>query len=137
MAAYANEHTHFLFTQAQEAKPSDVSRDLRTASWSKIPREADTLFLDWFRRWDHQLPNGLEHDAEMFVVVSEFAFDVLQLAGQVLVSPQDFAELDKGAHDGDVDLDGPIAAEDTGKHSNALLGEGVREISTTAADRRL
>jgi hypothetical protein len=65
----------------------------------------------------------VKDDAELFVV---FRFERVNPAGQVAIGVHEAAQLDKGAHDGDVDLDGAGGAEDAGKHGDALLGKGIR-----------
>ena len=64
------------------------------------------------------------------------AFDALlefgQLAGERSVAAEDLAESDKGAHDGNVDQDGALAAKHGRKHGDALLCERVRQIAATA-----
>ncbi len=40
-----------------------------------------------------------------------------------MICGKNFAQLDEGAHDSDVDLDGAVAVKDAGKHGDALLGE--------------
>ena len=69
--------------------------------------------------------DGIEDDAELLVV---FIFEGVNSASQVAVGVHEPAQLDEGAHDGDVDLDGTGRAEDAGEHGDALFGEGVREI---------
>jgi hypothetical protein len=66
--------------------------------------------------------DGIEDDTELLVV---FLFEGVNPAGQVAIGVHEPAQLDEGAHNGDVDLDGAGRAEDTGEHGNALLGEGV------------
>jgi len=54
------------------------------------------------------------------------------LAPQVFVSCEHGAELEEGAHDGDVNLHSAIAVEHAGEHSDAMFCESVRKITTTA-----
>src|SRR2546426_10318978 len=42
---------------------------------------------------------------------------------------EDLAQADKGPHDRDVDLNGPMAPQDTREHGHALLGEGVGKVA--------
>ena len=85
--------------------------------------EADWSFLLAFAGFvfGEELFDGLEDGGELFVV---FLFEVVDFAGEGLVVVHEFAELDEGSHDGEVDFDGAMAAQDAGKHGNALLGEG-------------
>ena len=69
--------------------------------------------------------DGVEDGPELLVI---FLFEGINSASQVAVGVYETAQLDEGAHDGDVDLDGTGRAEDTGEHGDALLGEGVGEI---------
>lgn len=70
--------------------------------------------------------NGME-----FGIVALFHFS--DLAAQVLVSGEHGANLEEGAHDGDVDLNGAIAAKNAGKHGNAVFRESKRKIATATA----
>lgn len=45
--------------------------------------------------------------------------------GQVLIRGQNLAEPDKSPHDGNVDLNGLLAAENAGEHGDAFLREGA------------
>ena len=47
--------------------------------------------------------DGVKDDAESFVV---FLFESVNPASQVAIGVHEAAQLDEGAHDGDVDLDG-------------------------------
>jgi len=76
------------------------------------------------RRSD-ELADGVEDDAELAVV---FFLHFPDLLGEVAVGIHEAAELDEGAHDGDVHLDGPLGPQHAGKHGHALLGEGVGEV---------
>src|SRR5258708_4303863 len=84
----------------------------------------DGVFLQRVRR-SKQLMHRVEQDGNLLVMF----FD---LAGKVPVGSKDLAELYKGAHDSDVDLDGTLAAERAGKHGDAVLGEGVRGMTPAA-----
>jgi hypothetical protein len=74
--------------------------------------------------------DGIEDDAELLVV---FIFEGVNSASQIAVGVHEPAQLDEGAHDGDVDLDGTGRAEDAGEHGDTLLGEGVRGRATELA----
>ena len=73
---------------------------------------------------DDELFDGVEDDLEVLVV---FLFELFDFLGEELVGLHQGPELDEGAHDGDVDLDGALGTEDRGEHGDALLGEGVGE----------
>ena len=78
--------------------------------------------------WGHELPDGLEHDGKLLVVLAQLAFELVELASQVFVGGHELAQPHEGAHDGNVNLDGAVAVEDAGEHGNTLLGEGVRQV---------
>lgn len=77
---------------------------------------------------------GLQHLAESGENGVKFGgvtlFHLGDFSPQVFVSGEHGAELEEGAHDGDVDLDGAITVENAGKHSYAVFGESVRAIPT-------
>ena len=86
---------------------------------------------------DDELLDGVEDDLEVLVV---FLFELFDFLGEKLVGLHQGAELDEGAHYGDVDLDGALGTEDGGEHGDALFGEGVGEvfdILTALLDHRL
>ncbi len=68
--------------------------------------------------------------SEFFVI---FLLQTLDLACEIGVAVHQTAKLHECSHDRDVDLDGTIAAQHAGKHSNALFGERRKEDSV---DRR-
>ena len=49
-----------------------------------------------FGRRNHELPDGLENDSELLVVLAELAFEIVEFAGQVFVRGHDFAQPDEG-----------------------------------------
>lgn len=57
----------------------------------------------WLWRRRHHLADGVENDLELAIV---FLFHRLQLAGEVGMGGEHFTKTHKGAHDGDVHLDG-------------------------------
>ena len=90
------------------------------------------------RRWgSHQLPDCFEYDAEMLVVLAEFPFYLFEFRGQPLVGRKNLPETHEGPHNGDIDLDGPVAMQDTGEHGDPLFGEGVGQIAAPASARWL
>jgi hypothetical protein len=58
-----------------------------------------------------------------------FVFEGGQLAGQVGVRREEFAETHERPHDLDVDLGGALAVQDARQHGHALLSESVRRGS--------
>jgi hypothetical protein len=53
--------------------------------------------------------------------------------GQVFVGgQQSVRDLDKGADDQDVYLDGSIAVQNGGERGHFVLGEGIRQVTLTA-----
>ena len=75
------------------------------------------------------MPHRLEKMPDVFVMTGDAAFKLRQFFCQLLVLCQCLAKADKDAHDGDVDLNGSLAAKHTREHGDALLGEYVRAIS--------
>jgi len=67
--------------------------------------------------WDFvgcdKLINGVEDNLEVLIIFFLKFFDFFS---EELVGLHQRAELDEGAHDGDVDLDGSGRAQDGGKH---------------------
>ncbi len=78
----------------------------------------------------HQLPNRVEHHSELLVIL---AFHRIEAASQIAMGCQDCAQLDEGAHDGDVHLDCAGTAQDAGEHGHALLNEGIGSGSPRAS----
>ena len=68
----------------------------------------------------HQLSDGVKDNAKLLVVS---LLKLGELGGQSLVSGEHLPERDEGAHDGNVDLDRPLAPQNAREHGNALLGE--------------
>ena len=78
----------------------------------------------------HELADGVEDRFELEVV---FAFEGVELPGEVGVCCEHPAEVDEGTHDLNIDLYGAGAVEDAGEHGDALFGEGVGVCATEAA----
>src|SRR5688572_211813 len=81
-------------------------------------------------RWRHQLPDGVEHDAELGVV---FLLQLVEASCELGAGLHEPAQADEGAHDLDVHLDRPWAVQDAGEHGDALLGEGVGTVASAAS----
>jgi hypothetical protein len=73
----------------------------------------------------HELADGVEDRFELGVV---FSLQVGQLESQLGVGEEHFTQAHEGAHDGDVDLHGPPAAQDAGEHGDTLFREGVGAV---------
>jgi hypothetical protein len=58
---------------------------------------------------------------------------LVNFAAQILVSGKHGADLEEGAHDRDIDVNGAIAVEYAGKHSDAVFGENARKITAATA----
>ena len=100
---------------------------------SALSRLAPGMKSDLFpwRNWGLQhLTKSGENGVEFGVVALLHFHD---LAPQIFVRGEHGADLEEGAHDGDVHLDGAIAVEDAGEHGNAVFGESVRKVATAAA----
>ena len=85
------------------------------------------FFCGWSGCCD-ELFDGLEDELELLVVIGVFFLEGFDFLGEQGIGVHQAAELDEGAHDGDVHLHGAGGAEDAGKHGDALLGEGVVEV---------
>lgn len=80
-----------------------------------------------------ELADGVEDELELLVVLGVFGFERLDFLGEQGVGIHESAELNEGAHDGDVHLHGAGRAEDAGEHGDTLLGEGVGEVFAVLA----
>jgi len=78
----------------------------------------------------HELANSVKDYSELGIVL---LFHRLKLACQILMRGQDLPQPNKGSHDFDIDADGPLAAQHTGKHRYALLGKGIRRRTAQAS----
>ena len=73
-----------------------------SGGWDGVEAE---FFGGWAWRCD-ELFDGLEDELELLVVVGVFFFEGFDFLGQEGIGIHQPAELDEGAHDGDVHLDG-------------------------------
>jgi hypothetical protein len=110
-----------VFSQGREAelwinKPFILNR-LSGGSGSGRGMKAD-LPLSRNRSLQH-LPQRGKNGVEFCVIA---ALHLGDFSPQVFVSCEHGPELDERAHDSDVDLHGPLAAKNTGKHRHALFG---------------
>ncbi len=71
--------------------------------------------------------NGVEFRVVSLLHLSDFS-------AQILMSGEHGTKLEKGTHDGDVYLDGAITMENAGEHGYAMLGEGIRAITTASVN---
>ena len=78
----------------------------------------------------HQLFDCFKDHTEVFIVFFLHGFDFL---GEEFVRVHQSAELDKGAHDGDVDFDGARGTQDAGEHGDTLFGEDVGPVFSVLA----
>src|SRR3989339_1469006 len=99
-----------------------------STKWPFLPKP-DLLFLLRRLGRGHQLADDFEDDGELFIV---FILQLIQPLGEIFVSNHQFAHLDKGSHDHDIHLRGPLTSQHTRKHSDTLLSEGAGMISQTA-----
>ena len=74
------------------------------------------------------MADGFEQGTDCGIVTFDALFKVGKLAGEFLMEGQRFAEPDKRAHDGDVDLNRCFAAQDAGEHGHPLFSKGVRQV---------
>lgn len=69
---------------------------------------------------------------EAGAVTPEEALQGAEFAGEFGETREHLAQLDEGAHTGDVDLNGAFAVEHAGEHGDTLFGEGVRQVASPA-----
>jgi hypothetical protein len=81
----------------------------------------------------HQLSDGVKDNAKLLVV---FLLEIGEFVGQVLVSGEHLPERDEGPHDGNVDLDRPLASQNAREHGHALLGERSGASACTHSQAR-
>ncbi len=111
--------------------PCAVSLSSPNSVSARIPFANMETDLSLWRNWrKHQLADRVEDDLKLGVV---FVFERGKLAGKFRIREEHLAQAHKCAHDGDIDLYGPRTPRDAGKHRDALLGEGVRKITTATA----
>src|SRR5262245_23559060 len=79
-----------------------------------LPSESDLAAPLRFRRRRHELADGVDQLPDRIVMGAHFLLEFGQLAGKFLVGGNELAQLDKGAHDKDADLDSPRAVENIG-----------------------
>src|SRR5438309_157142 len=72
--------------------------------------------LGWWQ--GHELADGVENGLELGIV---FSLKVGQLASEISIREQEFAQAHERTHDSDVHLDSPGAPQDAGKHGYPLL----------------
>lgn len=108
--------------QLTAAEVAILRSQIVTSRWL----EADLLA----RRAGHELPQGVEDDLELRVVS---LLQLVQPADQVLAGAHHPPQADEDPHDLDVDLHGPLAAQDARQHRHSLLAEGVGKIPPAAS----
>jgi hypothetical protein len=72
------------------------------------------------------LGNGVVAPAHLFL-------QLRQAFGELLVDAEQLPKPDEGPHDLDVDLHGPWASQNAGKHGHPLLGEGEGQVLAVPA----
>jgi len=55
-----------------------------------------------------ELPDGVEDDLDLLVVLGAFPFEGIDFVSQILVRGHDLAKLHEGPHDGDIHQDGAV-----------------------------
>jgi len=75
--------------------------------------------------WFHELPNGIEDDLELRVVLT---FELSDFLSEFRMIEKHLPELTESAHDLDIDLDSSLALKDAGKHGNAVFGKSIRAV---------
>ena len=94
--------------------------------------ETDFGFGQRWRR-GHELADGVENRFELGIV---FLLQVRKFASQFAVAEEHFPQAYERAHDGDIDLHGPPAAHDAGKHGDTLFRERHRRGPAELAECR-
>ena len=83
--------------------------------------------LAFGRKWGlKHLAEGGKNGLESGVVT---LFHLVNFATQIVVGGEHGADLEEGAHDRDIDVNGAIAVENAGEHSDTVFGEKAREIA--------
>ena len=109
----------------------DAQSNEKEGDPKSIGMEADFAFRCVFS--GDELFDGVEDDEEMWVVFGVFLFEGFDFFGEQGVGVHEAAELDEGAHDGDVHFHGAWRAQDAGEHGDTLFGEGVGEVFAVLA----
>jgi hypothetical protein len=91
--------------------------------------------LRWPGRFDQSL-NGFEHVLHPAFLFALPPFELIQPVRQFLVSGQQLPQPGEGAHDRNIDFDGPVAGEHRRKLGNAVFGKGERRTGAQAPARR-
>lgn len=86
-----------------------------------VKSNAPSLFDGLF----DELVDGVKNNFELMVV---YFLHLEKLAPEIFVRRQRCPKFHKGAHDLDVDLDGPFTLEHARDQGNALLGENKRPV---------
>lgn len=126
-------HNAYLFKRFPHPRETDPSckaggRSLQGALGSKTiadvlrPLRRETDFSFRFFLAPYESTDRLEDNLKLFVVP---ALKRGKLPRELRVIGEQFPHSYEGPHDFHVDEHGPIAAQETGKHGRALLGEGV------------
>jgi hypothetical protein len=80
----------------------------------------------------NELPDCAEDDRELFIMIGHPRLEIAQLAGQRIMSGQQFAQTDEDPHDFNADGHGSGRLEDRREHGHTLFGEGVRRVTPAA-----
>ena len=83
----------------------------------------------------HELADGFEERMYRGVVAFEALLEFREFAGEFDVISEELARLHEGAHDGDVDLHGALAAQDAGEHGHPLFRERIGEVAAPTVGR--
>lgn len=80
----------------------------------------------WFA---HELANGVKDNGELLVVLP---LQLRHLPRQIGMRGEHLAQSNERTHDLHIYLYGPFTVEHAGKHGDALFGEGVGVVATSA-----
>jgi len=76
---------------------------------------------------------SVEDSFELVIMLMILAFEILQSTRKVFMLGQDLPQFDERAYDHDIHLHGSLTVEDARQHGDFVLGERVRQVSSTAA----
>src|SRR5713226_6109441 len=122
-----------------EITPSEVSHAPHCGeaiSSSAVPlggRKFKTDPHPWLVFRSHKFPDRIDEILNCAIVRVHAFLEFIDLGGQSPVRSQHLAQSNKGPHDENAHLDGPLGIEHGRGHDRSMLGEYVRQISSSAA----
>ena len=101
------------------------------AVWEFGSRVETDLAPGWNGHFQH-LPNCCKNGMKFCIVA---LFHIRDFPAQIFVCGEHGAKLEKRTHDGDVDLDGAVAAENAREHGDAVLRKDKWKIAAATMKR--